>query len=67
MTCDRENSKTVKDASSLNGTTTSASSYAVVHLIDGVLNHEQLDADGQYPSFTNAKESRAYIKRFAIR
>lgn len=67
MTCDRENSKTVKDASSLNGTTTSASSYAVVHLIDGVLNHEQLDANGKYPSFTNAKESRAYIKRFAIR
>lgn len=67
MTCDRENSKRVKEQGNLNGTTTIASSYAVVHLINGVLNHEKLDADGKYPDFTDAQEARAYIKRFAIR
>lgn len=67
MTCDRECSAKVKDASSLNGITTDASSYAVIHLIDGVLNHQQLDEDGKYPTFADSKAARTYIKKFAIR
>lgn len=67
MTCDRVLRKKVKNELSLNGNQTVASSYAVVHLIDGVLNHEKLSADGKYPTFTDAKASRAYIKKFAIR
>lgn len=67
MTCDRECSAKVKDATSLNGITTDASSYAVIHLIDGVLNHLQLGEDGKYPTFTDSKAARTYIKKFAIR
>lgn len=69
MTCDRECSAKVKNVTSLNGITTDATSYAVVHLIDGVINHVQLSADGKYPDFNNmsVEQARAYIKRFAIR
>ncbi len=67
MTCDRICSKPIKNETNLNNATTDASSYAVVHLINGVLNHEQLSADGLYPTFTDSKEARAYIKKFAIR
>lgn len=67
MTCDREQSAPVKDQTSIKGTETVSSSYAVVHLINGVLNHESLNADGTYPSFTNASSARQYIQKFSIR
>lgn len=66
MTCDRWCNKRVKGQANLNGITTASSSYAVVHLIDGVLNHQPLD-NGRYPDFTNTNEAREYLKRFAIR
>ncbi len=66
MTCDRICSKIVKNANTLRSATTVASSYAVVHLIDGVLNHTELDGD-RYPSYTDSREAREYIKKFAIR
>ena len=65
MTCDRECNSKVKDQS-MNGKTTNASSYAVVHLINGVLNHEAL-ADGKYPDFNSGNAARKYIQKFAIR
>ncbi len=68
MTCDRTCKLPVQGEQSLNGNTTVASSYAVVHLIDGVLNHIALDSNGMHhPDFTNVKEARAYVKKFAIR
>jgi hypothetical protein len=72
MTCDRECNSKVKDQS-MNGKTVVATSYAVVHLVDGVLNHVQLNEDGTYPDFqkeaeeAEGKAARAYIQKFAIR
>ena len=72
MTCDRECNSKVKDQS-MNGKTVVATSYAVVHLVDGVLNHVQLSEDGTYPDFqkeaeeADGKKARAYIQKFAIR
>ena len=66
MTCDRVCNSSVKNQN-MNNKTTDASSYAVIHLINGVLNHEMLDADGTYPSFTNTNAARQYIQRFSIR
>ena len=66
MTCDRVCKSSVKNQN-MNNKTTYASSYAVIHLINGVLNHEMLDADGTYPSFTNTNAARQYIQRFSIR
>jgi hypothetical protein len=65
MTCDRVCSAKVKDQQ-MNNKFTEATSYAVLHLINGVLNHEEL-ANGQYPDFTNGSEARKYIQKFAIR
>ncbi len=65
MTCDRECNRDVKDESLL-GATTTASSYAVVHLIDGVINHKAL-VDGKHSPGTTTAEIRAYIQKFAIR
>ena len=71
MTCDRECNSKVKDQS-MNNKTTDASNYAVIHLINGVLNHEDL-VNGQYPDFqkdaeeNGGKAARAYIQKFAIR
>lgn len=65
MTCDRLCNSNVKDQS-MNGKTTDATSYAVVHLINGVLNHEEL-ADGKYPDFNSGNAARKYIQKFAIR
>ena len=56
----------------MNNKTTDASNYAVIHLINGVLNHEDL-VNGQYPDFqkdaeeNGGKAARAYIQKFAIR
>ena len=66
MACDRECNSKVKNES-MNGKTTDASSYAVIHLINGVLNHESLNADGTYPTFEDPKAARQYIQKFAIR
>ena len=65
MTCDRECNDSVKDQSMINKTT-NASSYAVIHLIDGVLNHDEL-ANGKYPDFTSGSGARKYIQKFVIR
>lgn len=64
MTCDRYCSA---DVSGKLMTTQEevARSYAVVHLIDGVLNHTELK-NGKY-DFSDEKEAREYINRFAIR
>ncbi len=68
MTCDRVCSAKVKNAQSLNGITTEASSYAVVHLIDGTLNHTKLNTDGTHRQYDDdVRAARAYIKKFAIR
>lgn len=66
MTCDRTCNSAVKNQMML-GKTTDATSYAVVHLINGVLNHLSLNEDGTYPDFGNTGEARKYIQRFAIR
>lgn len=65
MTCDRECNSKVKDQS-MNNKTTDASSYAVIHLIDGVLNHDEL-TNGKYPDFTSGSGARKYIQKFVIR
>lgn len=71
MACDRECNSRVKDQT-MNGKTTDGTSYAVVHLINGVLNHDEL-LNGQYPDFAKqaeengGKAARAYIQKFAIR
>ena len=71
MTCDRECNSRVKDQT-MNGKTTEGTSYAVVHLINGVLNHDEL-VNGKYPDLAKqaeengGKAARAYIQKFAIR
>lgn len=67
MTCDRVCNATVKSVTSMNNKITDATSYAVVHLINGVLNHDELQSDGTYPDFTSASGARKYIQKFAIR
>lgn len=66
MTCDRVLNTNVK-GQAMQGKQVEASSYAVIHLIDGVLNHTKLDSDGRYPTFNNTNDARRYIKKFAIR
>ena len=66
MTCDRECNSRVKD-DRMNGKTVISSSYSVIHLINGVLNHDALNADGTYPKFNDTNAARQYVKRFAIR
>lgn len=65
MACDRACNSNVKNQD-MNGKTTEATSFAVVHLINGVLNHDEL-TDGKYPDFNSGKEARKYIQKFAIR
>lgn len=67
LTCDREQSASVKDKTSITGTETISSSFAVVHLINGVLNHEELNDDNTYPTFEDISQARKYLKKFAIR
>jgi hypothetical protein len=44
-----------------------SSSSAVVHQIDGVLNHKELTPSGRYDGdWANAKACRNYLKRFSI-
>lgn len=65
MTCDRYCSADVSGKLMTNQEEV-ARSYAVVHLIDGVLNHTELK-NGKYNDFSDEKEAREYINRFAIR
>ena len=65
MACDRECNGKVKDQS-MNGKTVDATSYSVIHLVNGVLNHAAL-VDGRYPTFEDQSEARQYLQRFAIR
>ena len=64
MACDRVCNTKVKDQA-MNGKTTVASSYSVIHLIDGVLNHTSLE-NGRYPTFENESKARQYMQIFAI-
>lgn len=65
LTCDRELNSEIKNQS-VSGKSVISSSYAVVHLIDGVLNHQKLE-NGEYPKFENSAETSRYIQKFAIR
>ena len=71
MTCDRELSGEVKNSENNKGNLTGikleGASYAVVHLIDGVLNFTELNEDGTYGNFEDVLEARRFIQRFAIR
>lgn len=71
MTCDRELSGEVKKSENSKGNLTGikleGSSYAVVHLIDGVLNFTELNEDGTYGNFEDVLEARRFIQKFAIR
>lgn len=69
MTCDRELSGEVKKTIS-NGNISdikfNATSYAVVHLIDGVLQHTNQKPAQLWGNKSAAENARLYIKRFAI-
>lgn len=68
MTCDRECSNKVQAVNTLNGITVESSNYAVVHLINGVLNHTALDENGNYViNWKSPAAARAYINKFKIR
>ena len=70
MTCDRELSGEVKTSANksgnLSGIKLEGASYAVVHLMDGVLNFKELK-DGRYEDFEDVMEARRFIKQFEIR
>lgn len=51
-----------------NGVVINTSSAAVIHSIDGCLNHVELGADGRHDTLINDQEAaQKYIKRYAIR
>ena len=53
---------------SMTGITINASSAAVIHSIDGCLNHVALDSDGRHDgTWKTPQSSRRYLKRYAIR
>ena len=70
MTCDRELSGEVKKSANkqgdLSGIRFNATSYAVVHLIDGVLQHTNQKPAQLWGNKSAAENARLYIKRFAI-
>ena len=66
MTCDRACSGEIK-GQAMRSKSVESTSYAVVHLIDGVLNHENLDSNGKYPSFEDKQANLRYLQKFAIR
>ncbi len=71
MTCDRELSAEVKTsintAGSIAGITQNGASYAVIHLIDGVLHHTDKDTEDLWGKNANLENAREYIRSFAIR
>ena len=70
MTCDRELSAEVKKSintqGNLSGIKLDGSSYAVIHLIDGVLNFTALE-NGKHGNFEDVLAARRFIKQFEIR
>lgn len=70
MTCDRELSGEVKANMALGGSISNislnASGYAVVHLIDGVLQHTDQKPSQLWGSKAKVENARLYVKRFAI-
>ena len=67
LTCDRECSETVKKQELGRGKTTISTSFAVVHLIDGILNHVDLEEGKHSITWETPKAARQYIQKFAIR
>ncbi len=62
MTCN----KTPNNANSMSGITIDGSSFAVLHQINGVLNHTTLDG-GRYDStWASTASCRKYLEKFAI-
>ena len=52
----------------MTGITINASSAAVIHSIDGCLNHVALDSNGRHDgTWKTPQSSRRYLKRYAIR
>ena len=51
--------------SNMNNIVVQSSSYAVVHQIDGVLNHTRLE-NGRYPKFDTESECKAYLRQHPI-
>ncbi|MBO4905759.1 MAG: hypothetical protein J5486_01835 [Bacteroidaceae bacterium] len=69
VTCTRNNKATSpKGQNTMNNLQIQGSSFAVIHQIDGVLNHTSLDADGKYPDFKKMSvgECKRYLQKFAI-
>lgn len=51
--------------SNMNNIVVQSASYAVIHQIDGVLNHTHLE-NGQYPRFDTVSECKAYLRQHPI-
>ena len=50
---------------SMNNIVLQSSSFAVIHQIDGVLNHTKLNG-GRYPDFSSTSECKAYLRQHPI-
>ncbi len=66
MTRDITCNKTPKDASSMAGITIDGSSFAVLHQINGVLNHTTLEGGRHDSTWATAASCKKYMERFAI-
>jgi uncharacterized surface protein with fasciclin (FAS1) repeats len=67
MTCDRACSSTIKKQELSASKTTLSTSFAVVHLIDGILNHVDLENGKHSVTYETPSAARQYIQKFAIR
>lgn len=68
LTCTRTNNYySPTAANSMNNIIIQGSSFAVIHQINGVLNHTPLKEDGTYDiDFNDESDCKAYLKEFAI-
>lgn len=66
MTRDVSCSATPAGKNTMNGITIDGSSFAVIHQIDGVLNHTELTGDRYDATWATPSEAKKYLKRFAI-
>ena len=68
LTCTRSNNYySPTAANSMNNIIIQGSSFAVIHQINGVLNHKPLKTDGTYDiDFNDENQCKAYLKEFAI-
>ena len=65
VSCTRK--PTGNTATTMNGIQIQGSSFAVIHQIDGVLNHVPLNADGTYGiNWNSTSACKNYLKKFAI-